>query len=137
VTLRRAGLFLILWMLLLSGCAKPVPELRPDYVGHWQGENVTLSISANGMLAYKRNSKGVKTEINAPIAGYKGDDIVVGVWFLTTTFVVSEAPHPVSGYWQMVVDGIRLTRIDSEPDSQPAPAQQKFTCSSCLPSHAV
>ena len=134
---RHPGWCLILWVLLLAGCAKPPPEVRSDYVGHWQGENVRLSISADGMLAYTRNNNGVKTEINAPISEFKGDDFVVGVWFLTTTFVVSEAPHPVDGHWQMVVDGVRLTRIDSEPNSPPAPVRQKFTCSSCLSFGAV
>jgi len=134
VHIRRRDLLLILWLLLLSGCSKPPPlEMRTDYVGHWQGANVSLSIFADGRLAYTRNKEGKNTKINAPISEFKGDDIVVGIGFLTTTFVVSEAPHLVDGQWQMVVDGVRLTRFSSAPNPRSAPARQQFICSSCPP----
>ncbi len=132
--IHRRNLLLILWLLLLSGCSKPpLLEVPSDYVGHWQGANVNLSIFADGSLTYTRNNEGKKTRINAPITEFKGDDIVVGIWFLSTTFVVSEAPHPVGGYWQMVVDGVRLTRLGSAPSPRPAPARQKFICAQCPP----
>ncbi len=133
---RRLFLLLIPWM-LLSGCAKPLPDMRANYVGHWQGENVQLSIFADGRIAYVREGKDMNTKIDAPIIEFKGDDFVVGFWFLTTTFVVSEAPHQVDGQWQMVVDGVRLTRGGAAPNPQPPAVQQKITCSSCLQFPAV
>ncbi len=133
MTIHRFRLFLVLWLLALSGCARSAPEMRSDYVGHWRGENVKLSIFADGRIAYERDNEGGKTRINAPVTEFKGDDIVVGIWFLTTTFVVSEAPHQVDGQWRMVVDGVRLTRGDSAPGSRPSPAKPKFICSSCPP----
>ncbi len=134
---RRLILLFIPWMLLLSGCAKSLPDMRADYVGHWQGENVQLSIFADGRIAYVREGKDMNTKIDAPIIEFKGDDFVVGFWFLTTTFVVSEPPHQVDGQWQMVVDGVRLTRVGAAPNRQPVQAPPKFTCVSCLPFYAV
>ncbi len=116
---------------LLSACSEPQSVMRPEYLGHWRGGDISLSIFADGSLAYKRNSKGVKTEINAPITEFSGNNIVVGMWFLTTTFVVSEPPHQVDGRWQMVVDGVLLTRSQSLPDQRPGSTRPKFTCSAC------
>ena len=132
---RIAGL--ILMLLFVSGCSKPIPQVRSNYIGYWQGENMELSISTGGMLAYRRFSKGMNTRINAPITEFKGDDFVVGLWFMTTRFVVSEPPHQVHGQWQMVVDGVRLKRSGPVPNSSPGSGRPKFSCSDCSPLRAA
>ena len=72
---------------------------------------MALLILQDGSFAYERLKGGATASINGPLKEFVGDDFVVGVWFFTTTFVVSEVPHEVEGQWQMVVDGIRLIRI--------------------------
>ena len=74
---------------------------------------MTLLIRENGTVEYERFKKGGNVSIKAPIKEFQGDDIVVGVSFLTTTFEVSEPPHEVGGQWQMVVDGVRLIRVNA------------------------
>lgn len=103
---------LVAVILLLSGCAKPLPEDRLDYVGEWQSNKMGLLILADGTVAYKRLEGGGSSSVNGPLKEFVGDDFVVGVLFMTTTFDVSEPPHEVEGIWKMTVDGVELTRID-------------------------
>lgn len=102
----------VILALLLAGCSEPFPEVKRDYVGNWQSSEMTLLIRADGTVEYERVKKGGNVSIKAPLKEFRGDDFVVGALFLTTTFEVSEPPHEVGGQWQMVVDGVRLTRVD-------------------------
>ena len=104
-------LTIILILLLLSACSEPLPDSKLDYVGEWRSKEMGLLILQDGTVAYKRLKGGGSTSINGPLKEFVGNDFVVGLWFLTTTFEVSEPPHRVDGVWQMVVDGIRLTRV--------------------------
>ena len=101
---------LIACLLLLAGCSKPLPVDRLNYVGEWQSKEMSLLILADGSVSYKRLKSGATVSVNGPLKEFIGNDFVVGLWFLTTTFTVSEPPAQINGKWQMVVDGIRLTR---------------------------
>ncbi len=106
----KSGFFALI-TLLITACSDPVPEDRLNYVGEWQSKEMALLILADGSVAYKRLKKGVTTSINAPLKTFEGNNFVVGVGPVTTVFEVSEPPHEVAGEWQMVVDGVRLTRV--------------------------
>jgi hypothetical protein len=82
-----------------------------DYVGEWRSKEMGLLILADGTVAYKRLKGGGTTSVNGPLKEFVGDDFVVGVLFMTTTFDVSEPPHEVDGMWKMTVDGVQLTRV--------------------------
>jgi hypothetical protein len=97
---------------MLSACSKPFPESRLDYVGEWQSKEMSLLILKDGSVVYERIKGGLTTSVNGPLKEFVGDDFVVGVWFFTTTFDVSEPPYETDGKWQMVVDGVRLTRVE-------------------------
>jgi len=97
---------------LLFACSKPLPEDKLDYAGEWESLEMSLLILANGRIEYERTHDKGKTSIDAPIKEYRGNHFVVGIGPLTTTFVVNDPPHQVGGKWQMVVDGVRLTRVD-------------------------
>ena len=97
-------------IILLSACAKQIESSRASYVGSWGSNEMVLSIHQNGMVDYARKKHGITTSIHAPLKEFEGDDFVVGYLFITTKFSVTEAPHKVNGKWQMVVDGIRLTK---------------------------
>jgi hypothetical protein len=71
-----------------------------------------MVISADGSVQYKRVKGSTTTSVNAPVREFQGNDIVVGIGPLTTTFVVSEAPHQDGKSWVMVVDGVRLVRTE-------------------------
>jgi len=114
---RSTALFLLL--ALLAGCAKPLPEHRRDYVGHWQGPGADLLILADGSLVWKRIKGGASTSIQASIQKFEGDDFFVGAGPFSTRFDVSEPPHTVQDQWRMTVDGVELTRTDKSAESMP------------------
>lgn len=69
-----------------------------------------LLILQDGTVAYKRLKNGGTTSVNGPLKEFIGNNFVVGISFLTTTFEVSEPPAMVDGVLKMTVDGIQLTR---------------------------
>ena len=109
--MQRKGLFVFFFILMISGCSKPVDSAHLDYVGEWQSKEMYLLILADGSVSYKRLKGGVSTSVSGPLKEFVGDNFVVGFAFLTTTFDVSEAPHQVDDNWEMVVDGVRLVRV--------------------------
>ena len=109
---RTATAFLlVLAPLILLSCSKPVPPEKQEYVGEWKSKEMYLLILADGSLRYQRLKGGGTVEVNGPIKEFQGDDIVVGIGFITTTFEVSTPPHEENGIWKMVVDGVELERI--------------------------
>lgn len=102
---------IVLVVLALFSCRKPLPEEKLSYEGVWHSEEMKMHISANGTLAYKRFRNNSTTSINGTITTFEGDDFRVGVGPIATTFVVSKPPHQVDGTWVMVVDGVLLTKI--------------------------
>ena len=106
----NAPAFLAMCALLLAACAQPLPQDKLEYAGEWRGEGTRLVISPSGLCDYERKRGGSSVSINAPIKQFEGDNFVVGVGPMTTTFVVSKPPHLANGRWRMVVDGVELTR---------------------------
>ena len=107
--------------LLLQACSQPLPPDRLQYVGEWRGTGVYLLILADGTVSYQRLKDGGRVSINAPLKSFDGDDFIVGVAFLTTTFEVSQPPTETEDGWTMVVDGVTLTRVDVQAATRPAP----------------
>ena len=99
--------------LLLAGCGEPVPPERANYVGAWEGGGVFLVIEEGGSVRYRRKVDGSKTSIDAPIKGFVGNDIEVGIGPLVTTFDVSVPPTRLPDRWIMVVDGVTLVRTSA------------------------
>ena len=106
----RALLILALVAVLLAACAQPLPPDKQAYVGEWRGEYVTLIIEARGQVDYSYEKGNISRAINAPLKHFEGDDFVVGVGPLATTFDVTTPPYQEDGAWKMVVDGHLLTR---------------------------
>jgi len=75
---------------------------------------MSLLITQDGSVAYKRIKRGVTTSINAPLRDFHENDFDVGIDTFKTTFVVSKPPHEVNGKWKMTVDGVILTRVEDE-----------------------
>ncbi|RXT43420.1 hypothetical protein [Bradyrhizobium betae] len=100
---------------LLAACGQPVPEDKAAYVGEWHAPAMEVELTKDGTVHYKRVTEGttigeVTTTINAPLRRFAGDNFVVGIPLLSTTFKVSTPPHQEAGTWKMVVDGVELTR---------------------------
>jgi hypothetical protein len=102
---------LLLGIIALAGCAKPLPPDKAAYVGEWQSSTMGLLITQDGRVAYKRlvGENGSKS-VSGPIQSFDGDDFVVGIGPIRTNFVVSVPPHEDHGDWKMTVDGVELTR---------------------------
>jgi hypothetical protein len=97
-------------VLLLAACGQPVPADKSEYVGDWRGKEMRLLITQDGRVEYSRRNGQSTTNVSAPLQGFDGDNVVAGVGFLRTTFVVSKPPHLEGAAWKMVVDGVELTR---------------------------
>lgn len=96
---------------LLMACGQPVPPEKAAYVGQWKSERMTLRISADGRVDYRRVEDSSSTKISAPIQRFDGPHFDVGVGPITTRFTVSSPPEDDGeGTLRMTVDGVRLTR---------------------------
>jgi hypothetical protein len=95
---------------LLIGCGQPLPADKSDYVGEWRGQDMSLRITKDGQVEYRRRTGGGNTTVKAPIQRFEGDNFVVGVGPFNTTFVVAKPPHLDGGVWKMTVDGVDLVR---------------------------
>ncbi len=101
---------------LLAACGAPVPAAKAAYVGAWRSDRMQLLITADGYVRYERRNGNGRTSINAPIQRFDGDNFVVGVGFMHTTFVVSRPPHRDGSRWKMTVDGVELVRVSGPAD---------------------
>jgi hypothetical protein len=112
--IRAARSFFVLLSVLfiLTGCSDPLPEARSDYAGEWRSSEMNLTILQNGTVFYKRIKGRTTVTVNGPIQEFAGDNFTVGFWLFSTSFEVNEPPARHDGSWQMVVDGVRLTRIE-------------------------
>lgn len=108
-------------LMLLAACANPVPAEKAAYVGHWTAPGMSLSITQDGSVDYRRVKGGVTTTISAPLKKFEGDNFVVGIGLWTTTFVVSSPPREEAERWKMTVDGVEVTRAPTVQWGQPAP----------------
>ena len=105
---------LVAALLTLSACGQKVPDDKAAYVGEWRAQTMSLQLTRDGTVRYKRvrdSTKGsTTTSIEGPLRRFEGDNLVVGIPFLSSTFEVSKPPYQEAGTWTMVVDGVELTR---------------------------
>jgi hypothetical protein len=80
-------------------------------VGEWRAPSMSLLITKDGHVSYKRVKDNSTTSIDAPLRRFEGANFVVGIPFMSSTFEVSKPPYQEAGTWKMVVDGMELTRI--------------------------
>ena len=114
--MRRTALALtLLFAVLLAACSDPLPPDKRAYAGDWRGAQMRLLITLDGRCEYERKFDGGRSsKISAPIQRFEGDNFVVGLGPMGTTFKVSRPPQLVGGQWKMVVDGVELTRFGGD-----------------------
>src|SRR5947209_7458195 len=101
---KRIPLMLVLAAaLMLSSCGQPVPDDKASYVGEWRSPNMSLQIAKDGRVNYKRVRGNNTTSIDGPLRRFEGDNFVVGIPFVSSTFEVSKPPYQDAGAWKMVV----------------------------------
>jgi hypothetical protein len=105
-------LILISLAVVLAACGIDVPAEKSAYLGQWNADGMSLLITKDGSVSYKRMQKGASTSIDAPLKAFNGDNFDVGIGPMTTTFTVSSPPHEVDGVWKMTVDGVELSRVE-------------------------
>ena len=101
---------LLLPLLALVGCGKPVPPEKSAYVGEWQATTMYLLIAQDGSVRYKRIKGGASTSVDGPLKGFNGDNFEVGIGPMSTRFIVSKPPYQEGDSWKMVVDQVELTK---------------------------
>jgi hypothetical protein len=95
----------------IAACGQPVPPEKAAYVGQWRSENMTLRITADGRVDYRRVEGSSSTKISAPIQRFEGPHFDVGIGPFTSRFTVSSPPEDDGdGALRMTVDGVPLTR---------------------------
>jgi hypothetical protein len=109
--------------LLLCACAQPVPAEKERFVGEWQAPQMYLLVQQDGHVRYLRQEGSTKTSVTGPLQGFQGDNFTVGVWFMATTFNVTQPPHEVEGTLRMTVDGVELIRVGD--GAAPTPPDNK------------
>lgn len=114
---KRATIFLSLLIVMtgfmMYGCGIKVPADKAEYAGEWQSPQMYLLILPDGSVKYSRISGGVTKTVSGPLKSFEGNNFVVGVWMVKTTFVVSEPPHLDGNQWKMTVDGVTLVKTAS------------------------
>jgi hypothetical protein len=100
----------MLFVATIAGCSKPLPPEKAVYAGQWRGGAVELLITQDGRVDYKKVEGNSNKSISAPIKEFAGDNMVVGVGPMATTFVITVPPHQDGQAWKMTVDGIELTK---------------------------
>jgi hypothetical protein len=106
------AVILVVLAVMLAACGIEVPAAKSAYVGQWNADGMSLLITQDGSVSYKRMQKGASTSIDAPLKAFHGDDFDVGIGPMTTTFTVSSPPHETGGVWKMTVDGVELSRVE-------------------------
>ena len=101
----------LLVVFAIAGCSSvPLPADMADYAGKWQSADMTITITKDGYVDYKRVGQGSSRSGSGPIKEYMGDGFVVGVMFIKTKFKVEKRPYLSQGKTKMVVDGVELTK---------------------------
>jgi hypothetical protein len=110
--MKHVGSFIALAssVLVLTACGQTVPADKAAYVGEWRAQAMALRVTQDGHVAYRRVRGGTTTSVDAPLRRFEGDNFVVGLPLLSTTFQVSKPPYEEAGRWKMIVDGVELTR---------------------------
>jgi hypothetical protein len=68
-------------------------------------------LTRDGSVRYKRVRGNTTTSIEEPLRRVEGDNFVLGIPFMSSTFEVSKLPYQEAGTWKIVVDGMELTRV--------------------------
>jgi len=103
--------FITLFILLgLTACAKPVPAEKAAFVGEWKSSEMTLHITQDGHVDYKRSVGSGSKSVSAPLQGFNGDSFDVGIGAMSTSFIVTSPPHQDGTAIKMTVDGVELTK---------------------------
>jgi hypothetical protein len=98
--------------IFLFACSKPLPPDKVNYAGNWQEKSIHLIISREGKVNYQRRQGSGTASVNAPILRFEGNDFLVGIGPVHTTFVVQRPPYEEHGQWKMRVDGVELIRTE-------------------------
>lgn len=100
----------MLFVATLAGCGQPLPPDKAAYAGQWTGGPVELLITQDGRVDYKKVEGNSNKSVSAPIKEFAGDNMVVGVGPMATTFIITVPPHQDGQVWKMTVDGVELTK---------------------------
>ena len=73
---------------------------------------MAILITQAGEVRYARKEKGVSKTMKGPLQRFDGDNFVVGIGPVSSTFAVGVAPHRDGDVWKMTVDGVEAASAD-------------------------
>lgn len=107
-------LHIVVLLILLTGCADPLPEKDKAFAGLWASNQTSLLITEAGRMEYKSNKGSAKTTLSMPIKSISESELVAGFLFINSRFELKGKPQLVDGYTVLNIDGEDLYKIGSD-----------------------
>ncbi|MBQ0713035.1 MAG: hypothetical protein KBT53_08745, partial [Porticoccus sp.] len=104
----------IMLVLLLVGCAEPLPDDKNNFVGLWKSNQTSLLVTKSGRIEYESNKGAVKTSVSMPIKSITNSELVAGFLFMKSSFKLLGPPRNKDGATIVTVDGEDLYKIGND-----------------------
>ena len=105
-------LILVLSVLALTACGKPLTGDDIQYAGLWINPQTSLLITESGRLEYHTERGAVSTSISMPIRELSASGIDAGFLIFSADFELEGPPAREEGFDYLVVDGEKLFRAN-------------------------
>jgi len=102
----------LLVVLSLVGCAEPLSDDLHDFVGLWKSGETMMTITEAGEFAYETTAADRQASVAMPILSISDTEIVVGAFFVESSFQIEGRPASRDGLLSLVVDGEVLHKMN-------------------------
>lgn len=86
-------------------------EDQKKYIWNWKWDWITLIISDNAYIDYKKQKNSVSTSISGPITEFNDNNFKASILFINSTFNIDKKPFQEWNLWKMTVDWNELSRV--------------------------
>lgn len=107
---KKIGILSIVGLLLVScTTGQGIPNNKKEFIWEWRSDTITLIITEEWKLNYKKDSNNSSTSFSWPIQEFTNEYIKAGIWFFSKEFTVDDFPH-INAEWktQVMINGETL-----------------------------